>query len=82
MTAQGTESLHHHDESTAMVAAAPDRVFAFSDNPERLVSHMSKSSWRMGWGHMTTTVDGGLGQQVGLPYSNARSSSRHCAFSR
>ena len=48
-----------------MVAAAPDRVFAFSDNPERLVSHMSKSSWRMGWGHMTTTVDGGLGQQVG-----------------
>jgi len=48
-----------------MVAASPDRVFAFIDNPERLVSHMSKPSWRMGGGRMTTTVDDGLGQQAG-----------------
>ena len=48
-----------------MVAASPDRVFAFIDDHERLVSHMSKSSWRMGGGRMTTTVDDGLGQQLG-----------------
>lgn len=65
VTDRHTESLPHHDESTATVAASPDRVYAFIDNPERLASHMGQSSWRMGGGHMTTTVDDGLGQQVG-----------------
>ena len=44
---------------------SPDQLFAFIDDPERLVSHMSKSSWRMGGGHMATTVDEGFGQRVG-----------------
>ena len=48
-----------------MVPASPDRVFALIDDHERLVSHMSKSSWRTGGGHMTTSVDEGLGQRVG-----------------
>ena len=48
-----------------MVSASPDRVFALIDDHERLVSHMSTSSWRMGGGHMTTSVDEGLGQRVG-----------------
>ena len=56
MTHHRPESVPHHDESIAMVSASPDRVFALIDDHERLVSHMSKSSWRMGGGHMTTST--------------------------
>ena len=56
--------MQHH-ESTALVAASPERVFAFIDDHERLLSHMSQSSWRMGGGHMTTRIDEGRGQRVG-----------------
>jgi len=64
MTNQRVESLPHHGESIALIPASPDRVFALIDDHERLKSHMSTSSWRMGGGHMTTSVDEGLGQRV------------------
>lgn len=65
MTRQGLNPLPHHDESSALVSAAPERVFAFIDDHERLLSHMSQSSWRIGGGRMHTTFDDGRGQRVG-----------------
>jgi hypothetical protein len=35
------------------------------DDHERLLSHMSQSSWRMGGGRMTTTLDERRGKSVG-----------------
>ena len=55
----------HHHESSAVVSASPERVFALIDEHERLSSHMSQSSWRMGGGLMTTILDEGRGQSVG-----------------
>ena len=54
-----------HQESSAVVPVSPERVFAFIDDHMRLLSHMSKPSWRMGGGSMTTTHDVGRGQRVG-----------------
>ena len=61
----GLDPLPHHDESGALVSASPERVFALIDDPERLSSHMSRSSWRMGGGRMTTVLDERRGQSVG-----------------
>ena len=61
----GLGALPLHGESRALVSASPDRVFALLDDHERLASHMSKSSWRMGGGRMQTTLDEGRGQSVG-----------------
>lgn len=52
-------------EASAFVAAPADSVFAYADDPARLSSHMSKSSWMMGGGRMESEFDAGLGQTVG-----------------
>src|SRR3989338_7916580 len=57
--------LTRHDESTALIAAPAERVFAHVDDHTRLSSHMSRSSWRMGGGLMETVLDQGRGQTVG-----------------
>ena len=57
--------LPHHNESSALVSASPERVFALIDDHERLSSHMSQSSWRMGGGRMKTVLDERRGQTVG-----------------
>jgi len=57
--------LAHHYETSAIVLAPPDRVFAYADDPARLSSHMSESSWMMGGGRMQTQLDAGRGQRVG-----------------
>jgi hypothetical protein len=57
--------LPHHDESSALVSASPERVFSLIDDHERLSSHMSQSSWRMGGGRMKTMLDERRGQSVG-----------------
>ena len=54
-----------HFEASALVAAPADRVFAYADDPARLSSHMSKSSWMMGGGRMETELDADHGQTVG-----------------
>ncbi len=64
-TDQRSSPLAHHDESSALVSASPERVFAHIDDHERLSSHMSQSSWRMGGGRMKTTLDERRGQSVG-----------------
>jgi polyketide cyclase/dehydrase/lipid transport protein len=54
-----------HFEASVFVAAPKDIVFAYADDPARLSSHMSKSSWMMGGGRMRTELDAGRGQTVG-----------------
>ena len=65
MTSSVLPTLPHHDESSALVSASPERVFALIDDHERLSSHMSQSSWRMDGGRMKTILDERRGQTVG-----------------
>ena len=65
MAYQSLNPLPHHDETSALVAASPERVFALIDDHERLASHMSQSSWQMGGGRMKTLLDEHRGQRVG-----------------
>ena len=77
MSHRGPTPFPRHDESSALVSAHPERVFAFIDEPERLSSHMSRSSWRMGGGRMKTILDERRGQSVG---SHIRMSGRVLGF--
>jgi carbon monoxide dehydrogenase subunit G len=54
-----------HEESSAVISAPRERVFAALDDHSRLSSHMSKSSWQMGGGKMETVVDAQQGKSVG-----------------
>jgi len=42
----------YHYESTAIVRSPVTQAFAYIDDPTRLSSHMSESSWKMGGGRM------------------------------
>ncbi len=77
MAYQSINLLPHHDASSALVSASPERVFALIDDHERLASHMSQSSWQMGGGHMKTLLDEHRGQRVG---SHIRVSGRVLGF--
>ncbi len=57
-------AMHHYEES-ALVHAAPKKLFAFVDDPLHLSSHMGRPSWMMGGGRMKTETDKGRGQKVG-----------------
>ena len=64
----GVDSLalfSDHFEASAFIAAPPHIVFAYADDPQRLSSHMSESSWMMGGGRMAIEFDAGGGQTVG-----------------
>ena len=54
-----------HEEHTGTVAAAPQQLFERLDDHSRLSAHMSKRSWKMGWGRMETVLDPGRGQVIG-----------------
>ena len=54
-----------HYESSALVAAPAERVFAHIDDHSRLSGHMSGSSWMMGGGSMSIEADEGGGRKVG-----------------
>jgi len=58
-------ALTHHYESSAGVHAAAKDLFSHVDDPARLSSHMSKSSWMTGGSRMSTEVDRGGGKVVG-----------------
>ena len=49
-----------HYETESLVPASPDRVFAHIDDPARLASHMTESSWRMGGGSMRVDSEPGV----------------------
>ena len=57
--------LTHHYEASALVPAPMDEVFTYVDDPTRLSSHMSTSSWMTGGGEMEIELDSGRGQTVG-----------------
>ena len=54
-----------HEEFRGAVKATPAAAFERLDDPTRLASHMSKRSWKMGWGKMDFTFDEGRGKAVG-----------------
>jgi hypothetical protein len=57
--------LGHHQETSALVAALPDAVFAYVDDPRRLSAHMEKSSWAMGGARMKIRLDEAAGRAAG-----------------
>ena len=58
-------SFPFHDESTALVKAPVDRVFAHLDDPKALAAHMGKSSMMMMGSRMYIDVDADGGRVVG-----------------
>lgn len=54
-----------HAEYSALVQAPAERVFDWLDDQTRLSKHMSKRSWKMGWGKMDTEMDERRGRAVG-----------------
>lgn len=55
----------HHYESSAVVPATAEQVFALVDDHLSLSAHMSKPSWKMGWGRMEIILDEHRGKSVG-----------------
>lgn len=54
-----------HYECTATLNTSAQSAFEFLDNPKRLSSHMSKSSWMMAGSKMDIEVDAKLGREIG-----------------
>jgi hypothetical protein len=54
-----------HHKQALFIAASPELVFAFVDDHSRLSSHMNKSSWMMGGGHMAVELDDSRCHAVG-----------------
>ena len=52
-------------EFSAIVQAPVERVFNWLDDQTRLAQHMSKRSWKMGWGKMLVELDAERGRAVG-----------------
>ncbi len=63
--AMSIQRFPYHDESTAMVHAPAERVFAHLDDPKSLSAHMGESSMMMMGSRMSIDVDAGGGQVVG-----------------
>jgi hypothetical protein len=58
-------ALPRHHECAEQIAASPERVFDFLDDPAHLTEHMSRSSWAMGGGRMQLFLDEGGGRRAG-----------------
>ena len=54
-----------HEEFTGRVAATANEVFAHLDDQTRLSAHMTKRSWKMGWGKMDVILDQQGGRAAG-----------------
>lgn len=59
------QTKRDHAEHTVIVQASVERVFTWLDDQTRLAQHMSKRSWKMGWGKMEVEVDARRGRAVG-----------------
>jgi hypothetical protein len=55
----------YHAESHGLLQAPAGRAFALLDDHTRLAAHMSRRSWRMGWGRMDLHLDERAGRAVG-----------------
>ena len=54
-----------HEEYVGVVGATAPEVFAHLDDHIRLAAHMTKRSWKMGWGKMDVRLDAQGGKAVG-----------------
>ena len=54
-----------HEEHSEPINASAERVFNKLDDQTRLSAHMSKRSWKLGWGKMETVLDAQQGRSVG-----------------
>lgn len=54
-----------HEEFTDTVGASVADVFAHLDDQARLSAHMTKRSWKMGWGKMDVRLDAEHGKAIG-----------------
>jgi hypothetical protein len=54
-----------HEETVGTVAASTTELFAHLDDQTRLSEHMSKRSWKLGWGKMAIETDAQGGRAVG-----------------
>jgi hypothetical protein len=54
-----------HYESSAVVPAQTEQVFALVDDHMSLSAHMGKPSWKMGWSRMEIILDEHRGKSVG-----------------
>jgi len=54
-----------HAEHRAIINASVERIFDRLDDQTRLSEHMSKRSWKLGWGKMETVLDAQQGRSVG-----------------
>jgi hypothetical protein len=57
--------FRYHAESHGRLQAAAEHVFAHLDDHTRLSAHMSRRSWRMGWGRLHLHLDERAGRAVG-----------------
>jgi hypothetical protein len=55
----------HHEQYNGKVGASPDALFEMLDDQTRLSTHMTKRSWKMGWGKMDILLDEQRGKAVG-----------------
>ena len=60
-----TKIYERHYKAGEFIPAKVAEVFAYIDDHASFSSHMKKSSWVMGGGHMDVSLDGGRGQKVG-----------------
>ena len=63
--ASQTNLLPLHCESTRIIAAPPDAVFAHLDDHNRLAGHMSQSSWMMAGSRVNLEYDAANGRAIG-----------------
>ncbi len=54
-----------HEKHSAPINAPAERVFDLLDDQTRLTEHMSRRSWKLGWGKMDTVLDAQEGRAVG-----------------
>lgn len=54
-----------HYEAKVFIPTPKEGIFEYLDDPVRLASHMSESSWKMGGGRMTIELDAAKGKCVG-----------------
>lgn len=54
-----------HEEYTGVVRGNIEEAFGHLDDQTRLSAHMSKRSWKMGWGKMDVRLDAQGGKAIG-----------------
>ena len=54
-----------HDSNSLEVAASPERLFAFLDDPVHLGAHMQRRNWQTAGMRMAYQLDGHRGQAIG-----------------